>query len=109
MLKKIIFFMLIMIVIFTSVSLASVGTIDKTLYYTGITINIDNNIISPKDVNGNLVDPFIIDGTTYLPVRAISESLGKSVTWNGETNSVYITDSNENKTQTTNTKTDKKI
>lgn len=109
MVKKITFFMLIIIAIFANTALASVGTIDKTLYYTGITINIDNTIINPKDVNGNIVEPFIIDGTTYLPVRAISEALGKNVTWNGETYSVYIADSNENKTQNTDGKTDKKI
>lgn len=32
----------------------------------------------------------IIDGRTLVPVRAISESFGCSVTWDGESSSVYI-------------------
>lgn len=33
---------------------------------------------------------FIYDGTTYLPVRAVSEAVGKAVSWDGRTSSVYI-------------------
>jgi len=58
--------------------------------YANIRITIDNNILTPKDVNGKLVEPFIIDGTTYVPVRAISEALGKTVTWNGDQDWVQI-------------------
>jgi len=46
--------------------------------------------LPPKDGNGNIVDPFVVDGTTYLPVRAVSEALGKTVTWDGATATVYI-------------------
>ena len=55
-----------------------------------ISIFVDGEKITPKDGNGNIVDPFVVDGTTYLPVRAVSEALGKSVTWDGATASVYI-------------------
>ncbi len=34
----------------------------------------------------------IIDGSTYLPVRALSEALGKNVEWNNEKREVYVTD-----------------
>lgn len=33
---------------------------------------------------------FIYNGTTYLPVRQISDAVGKAVTWDGKTKSVYI-------------------
>lgn len=95
--KKIIFFMLTIIMIYANVALASVGEKDATLNYVGIQIEIDNNKIIPKDVTGSVVDPFIIDGTTYLPVRAISEALGKNVEWDSETYSVYVTNFNEKK------------
>ena len=58
--------------------------------YDGIKIYVDQKLIDPKDVNGNSVDPFIVDGTTYLPVRAVSGALGKEVGWDGATKSVYI-------------------
>ncbi|WP_010249335.1 extracellular solute-binding protein [Acetivibrio cellulolyticus] len=61
-----------------------------TVDYSNIKINIDGEQIEPKDGNGNSVEPFIYDGTTYLPVRAVSESLGKYVDWDGDSKTVYI-------------------
>ncbi len=60
------------------------------LFYNNIKIYIDGGEIVPKDANGNVVEPFTMDGTTYLPVRAISNALGKDVEWDGATQSVYI-------------------
>lgn len=95
--KKIIIIMLLIIAFYTNIALASVATKSEILNYVGIEIEIDNNKIIPKDVLGNVVHPFIINGTTYLPVRAISEALGKNVEWEGDTCSVYITNQNEKK------------
>jgi len=35
-------------------------------------------------------EPFIHEGRTYLPVRAVAEALGVDVQWDGSTNTVYI-------------------
>ncbi|MGE8035413.1 stalk domain-containing protein [Lysinibacillus sp. NPDC093692] len=35
---------------------------------------------------------FIYEGTTYVPMRFVAESLGKKVTWDGKSKSVYIGD-----------------
>ena len=61
-----------------------------TAVYNNIKIFVDGEKITPKDANGNTVEPFIIDGTTYLPVRAVASALGKEVDWDGTSNSVYI-------------------
>jgi len=37
-------------------------------------------------------DPFNIEGTTYLPIRALSIALGTSINWRPETSNVYIGD-----------------
>ena len=68
------------------------ATVQKqmTVTYKDIKIFVDGEEIIPKDVNGNVVEPFVSNGTTYLPVRAVGEALGKNVEWNGDTNSVYI-------------------
>jgi len=58
--------------------------------YNNIKIYIDQKLMTPKDVNGNLVEPFIYNGTTYIPVRAVGEAFGKSVSWDGSISSVYI-------------------
>uniref|UniRef100_UPI001F09CFE5 copper amine oxidase N-terminal domain-containing protein n=1 Tax=Paenibacillus periandrae TaxID=1761741 RepID=UPI001F09CFE5 len=36
--------------------------------------------------------PFIANGSTYVPLRAVSELLGANVTWDGDSNAVVIGD-----------------
>lgn len=62
-----------------------------TLNYTGIKITLDGEPVTPTDAAGNPVEPFTIDGTTYLPVRAIGNALGLGVGWDGTTNTVILT------------------
>ncbi len=58
--------------------------------YNNIKICIDGTYIEPKDANGNKVEPFTMNGTTYLPVRAVAGAFGKDVDWDGETSTVYL-------------------
>ena len=60
--------------------------------YHNIKIFVDGAEIIPKDANGNTVEPFIVNGTTYLPVRAIATALGKEVYWDGPNYTVYLGD-----------------
>ncbi len=66
--------------------------VEKTItaIYNGIKIYVDGNQIQTKDALGNEVKPFVYNGSTYLPLRAIAEALGKEVIWEEPTNSVYI-------------------
>ena len=61
------------------------------LYYNDIRVTLNDKELRLLDAAGNPVEPFIIDGTTYLPVRAISEALGLEVGWDGETSTVKLT------------------
>ncbi|HPD00613.1 MAG TPA: extracellular solute-binding protein [Acetivibrio sp.] len=61
-----------------------------TVDYKDIKIVVDGKLIDPRDGNGRKVEPFIYEGTTYLPVRAVSEALGKYVRWDGDTYTVQI-------------------
>lgn len=70
---------------------ASTGAVQRTLSYNDIKITLDGKEIIPKDANGNYVEPFIIDGTTYLPVRGISSALGLGVGWDQNTHTVQLT------------------
>ena len=58
--------------------------------YNNIKIVVDGATVEPKDASGKVVEPFIVDGTTYLPVRSVAEALGKPVQWDGSTQTVYI-------------------
>ncbi len=69
---------------------ASSFTKSAQLIYNDIKITMNGNAITPKDADGNTVEPFTIDGTTYLPVRAISNTLGLSVGWDSSTNTVAL-------------------
>ncbi len=71
----------------------AVGNRTITVSYGGISIYLNGEKQVAKDVNGKVVEPLIYEGTTYVPVRAVSEWLGKTVTWQGDTNSVFINDS----------------
>ena len=58
--------------------------------HSGVNIYVDDKEFVPKGYDGNPLETFIYDGTTYLPIRAVSEALGKPVQWDGSTLSVYI-------------------
>ncbi len=59
-------------------------------YYKDIKLEINGTTVVPKDANGTVVDPFIVDGTTYLPARALAEALGCEVSWVTQTNTVVV-------------------
>ncbi len=58
--------------------------------YDNIKILIDGKEYQPTDVNGNIVEPFIYNGTTYLPVRAIANAFDKEVDWEAQTSTVTL-------------------
>ncbi|MBR5236973.1 MAG: copper amine oxidase N-terminal domain-containing protein [Clostridia bacterium] len=60
------------------------------IFYNNIKISLNGQEIRPKDANGNYVEPFIIDGTTYLPVRAVANALDINVKWDNKTNTVLL-------------------
>lgn len=76
----------------TGVTYAANTTTLNDVLMNGIRIVLDGEELEPKDANGNRVEPFIYNGTTYLPVRAVAEALGKPVYWDGPEFTVYLGD-----------------
>lgn len=74
-------------------ALASTLTKTASLVYNDIKITLNGSSITPKDANGNTVEPFMIDGTTYLPVRAVANALGLSVEWDEAAKTVKLSNS----------------
>ena len=70
--------------------LAANGNVNAVLEYLNIKITLDGQEITATDVNGKSAEPFAIDGTVYVPVRAISEALGLDVEWDSATNTVKL-------------------
>lgn len=59
----------------------------------GIKLYVEGQLVKPTDAAGNVVEPFIYDGTTYLPLRALSNALTnneKPVKWYPDTSSIYV-------------------
>ena len=53
------------VLVFSTVCYAA--TIEAT--YSNIKISVNGEIVTPRDANGNVVEPFIYNGTTYLPCQ----------------------------------------
>ena len=56
----------------------------------GMNITIDGIVFIPKDAKGNVVDVFEYNGTTYVPLRAVSAAFGKEVAYEAATRTAII-------------------
>ena len=70
---------------------ASVGRQTAQLDFNNIKVTLDGKSIPLVDANGTAVEPFAINGTTYLPVRAVADALGLGVGWDQSTTTVILT------------------
>jgi len=55
-----------------------------------ITIQVGEQVKSFYDANGRAVFPIIYQGTTYLPVRAISALMGENIEWDNRSRTIFI-------------------
>lgn len=60
--------------------------------YNGPDIYVKGEKIDPTDINGNKVETFVYNGTTYVPLRAVSTALDKLVSYDKSTHRVNIED-----------------
>ena len=60
--------------------------------YNNIKVYKDNVLCELKDANGSTIEPFIYNGTTYMPIRGTANLADMQVTWDGATQSVYLWD-----------------
>lgn len=58
-----------------------------------ITVVVDDAVRTFTDASGKTVYPLSYQGSTYLPIRAIGELMGKSVAWDGKTSTVTLSGS----------------
>jgi hypothetical protein len=88
--KKTAITIILILALSASVVLGVSYTKTATLQYDGITIFLKGEKLTPKDAVGQVVEPFIINGTTYLPIRAVAEALDLTVGWDGETKTITL-------------------
>ena len=92
--KKILAIISIVCVIITlaTVTLAATGGLEEIKAYLNHDIKVYYNGELKKmyDVNGKEVFPVSYQGTTYVPIRAVSNMIGLNVDWDGATKSVLL-------------------
>ena len=73
-----------------SMPFASALTQKNITVERGVTVYVDDQKLNPGDANGNSVEPMLYNGTTYLPIRAVSAALNVPIAWDGTTSSAYL-------------------
>ena len=82
--KKILKISLLAAVFVFILSLSAIAADDN------IGIIIDAEELLPVDANGAYVPPFIENGSTYVPLRAVAEAFSFDIAWDQETMTVFI-------------------
>ncbi len=95
--KKIFIFILSLSVIFNVMYITGFGAdiIETIEVIKGIDISLNGKDFIPKDVNNKELDVFLYQGTTYVPIRAISELYNASVDWDQENRKVILNIANK--------------
>ena len=69
---------------------ATVGKQTVTVDYNDIKVTLNGEQVALVNANGSPVEPFAINGTTYLPIRAVATALGLDVSWDSTTNTAVL-------------------
>jgi len=77
---------LVAFILGSGIAFASTGTKAIDVVYNNIKLIIDGVEKKPSQ------EPFIYNGTTFVPLRFVSEALDKNVIWDGENKKIYIGD-----------------
>lgn len=94
--KKRIPAVILMFTLFASSAFA-VSTYSKSINVTyGITLSIDGRTPTLTDADGIEVQPFVYQGTTYVPIRAVSENLGADVSYDQNLKRAVISSNKDN-------------
>ena len=84
---------LLIVVLIAVLAVTAIGAANTQIQASlaaDITIRHNGEVQSFRDANGNPVYPIMYQGTTYLPLRAVSGMLGVPVEWEGATRTVWL-------------------
>ena len=90
--KKRIPAIILMFALFLTTSYAA-NTYRQTITVTsGVNVEFNNEAIDMTDANGKAVEAFIYNGTTYVPIRAVSNAFGADIGYDRNTQTISIYD-----------------
>ena len=87
---------ILMFALFLSTSFAANAYKKSIEVEYGIDVEFNGQQIAMADATGKPVDAFVYQGTTYVPIRAISETFGADVGYDSSTNTAYVYDNFRN-------------
>lgn len=70
-------------------------TMESAYLKPDILVMYDFEIQTFQDVNGDTVYPIIYNGSTYLPIRAISKIMNAPIEWDGRSKTILIDDNKD--------------
>lgn len=90
-------------VLLFSMTVSGFALISKrtTIEVDPVNIQVNGEVFQPADGNGNPVDVFAYNGTTYAPLRALAEAYGLEVGYDAEANMATVEEPGSSGTQTT--------
>lgn len=88
--KKRIIAAIAMFAVFFTTSYAANAYLKTITVSYDINLSIDGQNVKLTDADGIPVKPFVYDGTTYVPIRAVSEYLGATVGYDKSTKSATV-------------------
>ncbi len=71
----------------SGVAVAKQVSENAEIFYRNIKLVVQGREIPLQEAG---VEPFIMNGSTYLPVRAVADALGQPVYWDGRNYTVYL-------------------
>ena len=92
MMKKRIPAIILMFAMFLTTSYAA-NAYRKTITVTaGASVEFNNDAVPMTDANGKPVEVFIYNGTTYVPIRAVSNLFGADISYDRSTQTISVYD-----------------
>lgn len=89
--KKYLIFTAIFCIAFAIVVSATAVSYIKTIEVsTDINLSVNGQAFIPKDANGNPVEVFVYNGTTYVPIRGIAQAFGCDISYDANTKTAII-------------------
>lgn len=92
--KKILFITLILCTVSTIVYSES-SSIQLNVFYENIKLKINGIESKMTTESGEVIEPFIVNDSVYVPIRGVAQALGKNVEWDCENKSVLVKDNEE--------------
>lgn len=85
--------LILTLIVFLAVPIIAATTLTakQATVYTGTAVIVNGKALDYTNTNGTKAEAIAVDGVTYLPLRAMADTVGMEVTWDNETKTAKLT------------------